>query len=831
MPRVTVVQSNFTAGEISPKLYGRSDLARYLAGAKTVTNGVVQQHGGIRRRDGSVYVAGAGGTGRVRLIRYVFSRSEAYCLEFGENYIRFFNDDGAILDSDGNVYELATTYSQSELFDLSYTQAGSIMFIAHRDHPLAKLERLDVASWSIGDVEYTNQPVKEDIWKVPFALTIDNPTVGTNRVMTCPMFRTADYRIDEKGVNVSRKIYSSGGGEATITGNVLSAYSPVQHTVTIDKAFESTTINPVEWWMDGQPQCALTIASAALTAGTAVTLTYGTTAAGRGLTGVICSTTTYYGRPAAVLTATNHTNNVPRIGDIIKITKSDGAVLYFTCVSFTGTGTIGATVKLTFQVNEGFSADGFSGAAVLLYYGNSYTASGTNMATTEDIGSIISVNSGYVKVTAVTENQYIGTIVKTLSSGASPGPNAWAIMRPAWTGDSGYPATVTSYEQRLVVSGTAFNPSTVWFSRIGNFYDFLPGSLDDDALSVTISGSEQADIVHLMQGKALVALASNGEYTFAGGVEKPITPTNIQIRNQSVYGCSSVRPQRIGNELYFVQRAGKKVRAFTYKYESDDFGAPDLSIMSEHLTGDAVVDMAYCPEPESVMWIVRSDGGMASVTIERENDVIAWCNHATDGLFESVCSVPNSTSDTLWISVNRDGVRSIERMASGVYLDSAVQGSSVTPVTDWSGLSHLEGKTVSVVADGSVVADVVVSGGAITLTEAASDVVIGLPYTTTIETLMQDFGTGTGSIHGNSNRVGEVSIRFLETTGCTINGSEVTFRRYDTDILDASPATFTGLHRIEKLGWDRGDVSITIEQTNPLPFHVQQVIYKFTSND
>jgi len=832
MPRVTVVQSNFTAGEISPKLYGRSDLARYMAGAKEVTNGVVLQHGGIRRRDGTVYVAAAGGTGRVRLIRYVFNRDQAYCLEFGAGYIRFFTDAGAVLDASNNVYEITTTYTQSELFDLSYTQAGSIMFIAHRDHQLAKLECLAPESWTIADVEYTNQPVKEDIWKVPWALTLDNASVGSNRTATCPIFRTSDFRIDEKGENVSRKIYSQGGGEATITANTTSAVEGIKHTITINKAFEGTVIDPLEWWMDGQPQCALTISAAALTAGTACTLTYGTTATVRLFTGTAASSTTYYDRPAIKIDCVNVTgSSIGYLGDILKVTKSTGEVLYFTVYTRSGSTSIGGAVTFYAQCSSGESFTGWSGAQISAYYGNSYTASGTNVATADDVGSIISINSGYVKVTGVTENQYIGTIIKTLSSGVAPGPNAWAVMRPAWTGDNGYPATVTSYEQRLVVSGTAFSPSTVWFSRIGNFYDFLPGSLDDDALSVTISGSEQADVVHLMQGKALVALASNGEYTFAGGVEKPITPTNIQIRNQSVYGCSKVRPQRIGNELYFVQRAGRKVRAFTYKYESDDFGAPDLSIMSEHLTESGVVDMAYNPEPESVMWIVRADGGMASVTIERENDVIAWCDHNTDGLYESVCSVPNSTSDTLWVSVNRDGVRTIERMAAGVYLDAAVQGTSVTPETVWSGLSHLNGKTVSIVADGSIVADAVVSGGSVTLTHAASSVVIGLPYTTTIKTLMQDFGTGTGSIHGNSNRIGEVSIRFRETIGCTINGDEVTFRRLDTDILDTAPASFTGLHRMETLGWERGDVSITIAQAKPLPFHIQQIIYKFSSND
>ena len=823
MPRVTVSQSNFTAGEISPRLYGRSDLARYMAGAKEVTNGIVLQHGGIRRRDGTVYVANAGGSDSVRLIRYVVDRSSAYCLEFGAGYIRFFTDSGAVVDSGNNVYQISTTYAQGELDELSYTQAGDQMFIAHRNHPLARLARLAHDSWTLSDVEYVNQPVKEDIWKPKAALTLSDTTVGTGRNAWAAIFRTADYRIDANGTNVSRRIYSVGGGEAIVTGYSSGLpTSAIKHSIEITKPFESTTINPLDWWMDGQPQCALTLGYTSLAAGSSITLTYGTDNTSEGSSISYANATTYNGFPAMRVLYSSTLIPVMAVGDIVKLTDNVGRITYYDVV-YAGSG----EVRVVLQGSEAISA--FTGGTISRYKTN--PSSSANMATGADVGSIISINGGYVKVTGTSPSVYTGVIQKTLTSGVSPGANAWAIMRPAWTGDSGYPATVTCYEQRLVVSGTAFSPNTVWFSRIGNYLDFLPGSLDDDALSVTIAGSEQADIVHLMQGKALVAMASNGEYSFAGGVEKPITPTNIQIKNQSVFGCSYVRPQRIGNELYFVQRAGRKLRAFTYKYDSDDYGAPDLSIMSEHLTESGIVDMAYNPEPESILWIVRGDGDLVSVTIERENDVVAWAHHETDGDVESVCSVPSATGDTLWLCVNRNGARRIERMDSSVLLDAAVSGTSVSPTNVWSGLDHLNGKTVSVIADGVVLDDVVVSGGSVTISRDSNAVVIGLPYTTRIITLMQDFGTGTGSIHGNSNRIGEVSIRYMDTVGCKINGDYVSFRRLDTSILDDAPTTFTGLHRMELLGWERGDVSVTIEQSDPLPFHIQQVIYKFQSND
>ena len=137
--------------------------------------------------------------------------------------------------------------------------------------------------------------------------------------------------------------------------------------------------------------------------------------------------------------------------------------------------------------------------------------------------------------------------------------------------------------------------------------------------------------------------------------------------------------------------------------------------------------MSYAPEPEAMLWLVRGDGDFVSVTVERDNDVIAWCHHETDGLVESVCSIPGTSSDVLFMVVNRDGQRMIEKMEAGVYLDSAVQGTNGSPTTAWAGLDHLEGKTVSVLADGVYIGEEVVSSGAVTISRAASAVTIGLP--------------------------------------------------------------------------------------------------------
>ena len=280
-----------------------------------------------------------------------------------------------------------------------------------------------------------------------------------------------------------------------------------------------------------------------------------------------------------------------------------------------------------------------------------------------------------------------------------------------------------------------------------------------------------------------------------------------------------------------MQRAGKKIRSFRYNQDIEVSSSPDISLMSEHLTSAGIKSMAYSAEPESIVWVCMNDGTMVSITIEKDNEVVAFAGHDFGGDVLAVGSVPAETYDSTWMIIRRDTGTFVERMKSGIYLDSAVELTSVSPSATWAGLDHLEGESVQVLADGVFVGNYTVSGGAITIGRTASAVTVGLGYTTTIQTLMQDFGTNTGSIHGNSNRIGEVSIRYLDTVGCKINGDQVSFRRIDQIATDSAPESFSGIHRMETLGWNRGDVSIRIEQTDPLPFHIQQIIYKFSSND
>lgn len=720
MPRVTYVQTNFTAGELSPRMLGRVDIARYQNGAKRIENGLPVIHGGVIRAWGSRFVAPTKDSGakRSRLIPYVFNREQAYMLEFGDLYVRVWSLAGV------QLAQLVTPYTQAMLFDIAYVQGADTMFLAHQAVPIYRLRRVTNSEWTISEAPFVTVPFAENGHKFSVSVTLSNTTIGTGRTATASgaVWLAAD---------VGREIWY-GTGVAVITAVSSSTVA----TVTIRTAFGSSTMPANQWLVTGSPQTTCT--------------------------------------PS----------------------KKDP---------------IGDTVTLT------LGAAGWRGA---------------------DLNKWVRINRGIVQITSFASDTVANGIIKSaLDATVGAIANSWTLEGAVWDSIKGYPGAVTLHEQRLVCGGSPEYPQTVWMSRTGEYLNFELGTKDDDAMSFTVSSDQINPIEHLGQVRTLIALTYGGEFTLSGGVEKAITPTNIQVKNQSTYGCNKVRPCRIGNELYFVQRANRKIRAMAYRYDTDAYGSPDISVLSEHLTESGIVDMAYQQEPESILWMVRDDGALASVTVDREQDVVGWARHTTDGEYESVATVPSADGEEVWMVVRRvvngSAVRYIERMSTTLYTHCAVTGTDVAGKATWTGLSHLEGKTVDVVADGVVMPQQVVASGQVTLPRNAKTVEIGLPYTTTIETLRPEVGSPSGVSQGNSMAIREVTLRFLNTIGCHLNGDVIAFRKFGADVLDTSLQPFTGDHRLEQLGWARDDAvgELLIEQRQPLPFHLLCVINKLTIND
>ena len=156
------ILTNFTSGELSPRLNGRIDMDKYYNGASLISNFIVLMHGGLVKRPGTRFIreikTSTGTNSGARLIPFVFSKTQAYILEFGHNYIRFFKDEGIIVSGGTTPYEISTTYTAAQVDEIEFVQSADVLYIVHESHPPRKLSRTGHTAWTISDVDFVDGP-------------------------------------------------------------------------------------------------------------------------------------------------------------------------------------------------------------------------------------------------------------------------------------------------------------------------------------------------------------------------------------------------------------------------------------------------------------------------------------------------------------------------------------------------------------------------------------------------------------------------------------------------------------------------------------------------
>ena len=242
-----------------------------------------------------------------------------------------------------------------------------------------------------------------------------------------------------------------------------------------------------------------------------------------------------------------------------------------------------------------------------------------------------------------------------------------------------------------------------------------------------------------------------------------------------------------------MQRAKRKLRELVFDFNTDSYSAPDMTILAEHITESGIRTITYQQEPDNVVWAVLNNGKLCGMTYRREEEVVAWHNHDIAGSFTGVHAINSPTSQTydygivesvavlpseldeddLFIIVKRTiggtTKRFIERFnffdfGSNI-LDAYFVDSGLTyfgsPTTSLSGLLHLEGQTVDIVADGSAHPSKTVSNGSITLDRSSSNVHVGLKFDSILKTMRVDAGGTEGTSQAKNKRIHDVTVRFL----------------------------------------------------------------------
>lgn len=484
----------------------------------------------------------------------------------------------------------------------------------------------------------------------------------------------------------------------------------------------------------------------------------------------------------------------------------------------------------------------------------------TNVFAATDVGRLVRIDEGagfgWGEITIYNSPTSVDVLVKDdfVSATAQKG---WRLG--AFSVTTGYPASVAFFEDRIIYAATPLDPQTLWGSQSGIYNDFGVGALDSDAYIYTIASDQVNAIRWLSPGKSLTVGTVGGEFLMSASTrDEAITPTNVKIVRQSEYGSAYVMPIRSNGVVLFLQRSTKKLRQFIYQFESDTYIAPDLTLLSEHITGGGIVEMAYQREPDSIVWLVRNDGDLIGMTFERDQEVVGWHRHTIGGVsdaagtkaqVESVGVIPSGDRDQVWISVKRyiNGaeVRQVEVITRGrdnilpvdaddFFIDSGVLFSG-TPTTTVSGGDHLEGETVQILADGAVVPSQVVVDGTITLAKPASKINYGLGYASDIETMRMEAGSANGTSQGKIKRINRTTIRLFETLGVKIGPDDknldiIPFRS-TSDAMDSAPPRFTGDKEVSFNSGYETEGRVFIRQEQPLPLTVLSVMPKVRTND
>ena len=475
-----------------------------------------------------------------------------------------------------------------------------------------------------------------------------------------------------------------------------------------------------------------------------------------------------------------------------------------------------------------------------------------------DVGRLLHIKDGHIKITSVTSTTVVvGIVIIDLNETGSTTDFALG----SFSDTSGYPSCVTFFEQRLVFAGTTVQPQTLFFSRSADYENFddkyHETVADDDAIVYTIASNQVNAIRFMTATRTLIIGTAGGEFAVNGaGVGEAITPTNILINKQSNHGAANVDGIAVGNATLFLQRAKRKIRELAFNFDVDGYVAPDLTILAEHITESGITQMAYQEEPNSIIWCVRTDGQLLGFTYQREQQVTAWHRHIIGGAFgsgnavvESVEVLPTDDSEyQVWVIVKRtiNGAtkRYVEYLhdlnfdetddTSFNYLDSqlAYDGSATTTI---SGLSHLEGQEVSILADGSTHPNKTVASGGITLDRSATKVKVGLPYVSLLQTMRIDAGSQNGTSQSKTKRIYEITARLYESIGIEIgpdidNMERIPFRS-SANAMNSGVNVFTGDKDIEFRGNYETDGFIVVRQTQPLPLTILSLYPKLQTND
>ena len=926
-----LLKPSFAAGELSPAMYGRTDIAKYDIGAAKLENFVVLRYGGVQNRAGTKYIAKTAGNKKAVLLPFRYNVEQNFIIEVTAGKIRFYTQ-GELVTKDGEPYEITNDYTESELATLKYTQSADVMFLVQPNHPPATLTRYANDNWVFERMDITGGPFGESSYSGSIAKTVTFSTPGSHT-----------FKVPSNVTNLHIEVAGGGGGGGRAGFAILGwagggnggtgGYISQNITVTPEQTFAITvgaggraglggyfddgSVHGQQDPTDGENSSFgeyvatggkkggngrydgdVTIGEAGangtpLGAGGAggagaphnnSSNTNGTA----GQNGWCIVTYSIGGEDATAqasdvsgditLTSNKEIFNQDDVGTLFELSHFVGGTYKKGTPNTTGSNLTVEVLPHSSVYVESFGFwdgnftlekyDNISNKWVTVRSQNGNRSSNYNFTEENDSDSIVSYRvtstefntdvwsgeneqqrgfitiqsfgndySGYVLITQyISATQVKATVKKRLASTAATKDFSFA----SWTAASGYPSCAGFFEDRLVFAGSKTEPQTFWTSKTGDYYNFgtsIP-ALDNDAVTATLNGGQMNGIKAIIAFGEMILLTAGGEYKVTGN-GKPITGENVLSQAQEYRGISDVLPVTVGSRIVYLQQQGSIIRDLAYSYDVDKYTGDDLNLLASHLfERHKITSMTYQQTPNSIVWCTRDDGVLLGLTYLKEQDVYAWHQHSTvHGKFINVCSISGQQEDELYCVVERDGSYFVERMEmreksaepqDQYFVDCGVTVSGNTKTNEVTGLDHLEGYEVAILADGNVQPRQTVTDGKITLRRAYSKIHVGLPIHSEMQTLPLEFNAEDGTFMSRKKRVSALVVMFKDSRGGLYgigNGPKNEFKWRSTEKWDAPIDLFTGKKKmpLPQTTWS-DTVMVTITQDDPLPLTILSLV-------
>jgi len=407
----------------------------------------------------------------------------------------------------------------------------------------------------------------------------------------------------------------------------------------------------------------------------------------------------------------------------------------------------------------------------------------------------------------------------------------------AWSEQSysslrGYPAAVAFHENRLWFGGTIAQPDGLWGSKSSEYFNFDVGDgQDNDAIDLTLSIGEINTIRHIISNRDLQVLTSTSEFYIPAFSEKPITPTNAQIKRQTPYGSEFMRPYSFDGATIYVQRHGSVIREFVYDDSEGAYVSNSISQLSPHLIKNVIqtsVLRGAINRPESYAFFINTDGTIAVFTSNRSEQRAGWSQFTTSGKFHSICTIDERVF-VLGLYDVGDGTQKFifSEFDVSMNLDFSNNFTGTAGVFDVS--SHFEnGAVVQVINGTDYIGEFTVAGGNVDVSSVAliTSAEIGYKFDVVAETLPIDAQVAGGPLTGQPRSVNRVVLDLLNTLSISVNDKELIIRTV-LDDLSLDRVAVEGKKEFRLLGYSK-DPTIKITQKAPLSLQVNGLIAEVT---